>query len=115
MKIARALVLSATIVVLSAGCAGYYSGSTLVPGRSAAAEVEATMGTPTERVKLPGGDTLWFYPRGPYGRQTYAVRVGADGLVREVSQVLTMQNLAKLRIGQLTPDQSEPSWVRLLA
>jgi SmpA / OmlA family len=102
MKIARYLPIAA--VVLTAACASY-SGSGLVPGTSTAAQVEATMGAPRERIKLPGGDTLWAYPRGPHARQTYGVRVGADGVVREVSQLLTVPNLAKLRIGQSTSDE----------
>jgi hypothetical protein len=91
----------------AAGCAGYYSGSTLKPGVSTAADVEATMGHPAERIALRSGDSLWEYPRGPEGRQTYSVRVGRDGVVRRVSQVLTIENLAKLRVGQSTPASVE--------
>ena len=102
--------MALTIVAASfaaAGCAGYYSGSTLKPGVSTGADVEATMGKPAERIALRSGDSLWEYPRGPEGRQTYSVRVGRDGVVRRVSQVLTIENLAKLRVGQSTPASVE--------
>jgi hypothetical protein len=98
----RALVGMALVSAVAA-CATF-SGANLVPGKSTATEVEATMGQPAARIKLPGGDTLWQYPRGSAARQTFAVRIGADGVVREVSQIRTIQNLAKLEIGKSTPD-----------
>jgi hypothetical protein len=102
---AKAWVGAALIAAVSA-CASY-SGRNLVPGKSTAAEVEATMGKPAELVSLVGGDVLWQYPRGPAGRQTYAVRLGPDNVVREVSQVLTMQNLAQLVPGESTPEDAK--------
>src|SRR5215831_18182579 len=77
-----------------AACASYYSGAGLVPGKSTSAEVEAAMGKPAEIVNLGGGEALWQYPRGP------------DGRVREVSQVLSMQNLTHLRPGESTPEDA---------
>src|SRR5262245_8426744 len=85
-----------------AGCAGFYSGANLVPGASTGADVVAAMGQPAEIIELRGGESLWEYPRG-LGRQTYAVRLAPDGRVRSVSQVLTLQNLARLVPGQSTP------------
>jgi len=89
-----------------AACASYYSGSGLVPGKSTSAEVEAAMGKPAEIVNLGGGEALWQYPRGPAGRETFVVHIGPDGRVREVSQVLSMQNLAHLRPGESTPEDA---------
>jgi SmpA / OmlA family len=85
------------------GCASFYRGSGLVPGVSTGADVAADMGRPAEIIKLPGGESLWTYPRG-LGRQTYAVRLGADDRVRSLSQVLTLQNLARLEPGRSTPE-----------
>ena len=82
-------------VALLAGCAAY-DGRGLAPGRSVAGDVQALMGTPAEKTTLAGGDTLWFYPRMPYGRQTFAVRLGPDGVVRGVEQRLTVENMQKL-------------------
>jgi len=99
----RSRLLVVSLVAIAAGCASY-SGSNLVPGKSTAAEVEATMGNPADRIGAPGGDSVWYYPRGLTARQTFAVRLGADGVVREVSQVRTLENIAKLQIGRSTPD-----------
>ena len=99
----RALI-GVALVAAIAGCASSFSGAKLVPGKSTIAEVEAAMGQPAARIKLPGGDTLWQYPRGSAARQTFAVRIGPDGVVREVSQVRTIQNLGKIKIGGSTAD-----------
>jgi hypothetical protein len=93
----RTLLILAIAVV--AGCAS--TGADLVPGKSTTADVEREMGRPADRLTVAGGDTVWYYPRG-MARTTYAVRVGADGLVRDVSQLLTMANLAKLEPGKST-------------
>jgi len=85
----------------AAGCASY-DGRGLVPGRSTATEVEALMGKPAERLALAEGDRLGFYPRNPYGLHTYAVRLSPEGVVREVDQRLTVQNLSRLVAGTHT-------------
>jgi hypothetical protein len=94
------------LAVAISACASYYSGAGLIPGKSASAEVEAAMGSPPAIVTLGGGEALWQYPRRPAGRETFAVRIGPDGRVREVSQVLSMQNLARLPPGESTPDDA---------
>ena len=86
---------------LLSGCASY-SGSSLVAGKSTAAEVEALMGKPAERLDQAGGGSVLYYPRGPAGRQTYAVSIGADGRVQAVEQRLTDVNIAKLVRGTTT-------------
>jgi hypothetical protein len=86
---------------LLAGCASY-DGRGLVPGKSTTAEVEQLMGPPADKTGGPSGDSVWFYPRGPMGRHTYAVRVAPDGVVRSVEQRLTVENLSKLVAGQTT-------------
>lgn len=88
-------------VGLLSGCASY-SGSSLVAGKSTAAEVESLMGKPAERVETPGGGAVLYYPRGPAGRETYAVVLGADGKVQAVEQRLTDANIAKLVVGTTT-------------
>jgi hypothetical protein len=86
---------------LLSGCASY-SGSSLVAGKSTAAEAEALMGKPAERVEKPGGGSVLYYPRGPAGRETYAVSIGADGKVQAVEQRLTDANIAKVVLGTTT-------------
>ena len=83
------------------GCASY-SGSSLVAGKSTVAEVEALMGKPAERVEKPGGGSVLYYPRGPAGRETYAVSIGADAKVQAVEQRLTDANIATLVAGTTT-------------
>ena len=91
-------------LLLAAGCASY-DGASLVPGQSNAAKVEEIMGPPKERVTVAGGETIWFYPRGPFGSTTYAVRLSSGGVVQSVDQVLTSENIAKLRAGETTSRQ----------
>src|SRR5688572_24801867 len=69
--------LIAVLVACLAGCASY-DGRGLIAGKSTTAEIQATMGAPVERHSV-GGESVWWYPRGPMGFHTYAVRVGADG------------------------------------
>lgn len=54
------------------------------------------MGVAAEKLALPGGDSVWYYPRGPIGRHTFAVTLGPDGVLRGIDQRLTMANVAKL-------------------
>jgi hypothetical protein len=92
------------VAILLAGCASY-DGKGLVSGQSTAADVEALMGAPTERVKAADGDTVWFYSRQPFGRQMYAARIAPDGRLRSIEQVLTEANAGKLVPGQSTRAQ----------
>jgi hypothetical protein len=95
--------LLAAMALLIGGCASY-DGRGLVPGQSAA-EVEAVMGAPTERVKAADGDTILFYSRQPFGRQMYAARIAPDGRLRSMEQVLTEANTVKLVPGVSTRAQ----------
>jgi hypothetical protein len=97
MKLQSAL----AALLLLAGCASY-NGNGLVAGRSTAADVEGLMGQPREKLAVKDGDTIWFYPRNPAGRDTYAVRVASDGRVRSVEQTLTVENTARLVAGTST-------------
>ena len=96
----RAFAVTLLATMFFTGCAAY-SGGHLVPGKSTAAEVETTMGAPGEKVVV-AGVTRWFYPRGPVGQYTYAVNVGADGIVQGVEQTLTYENVQKLKAGGMT-------------
>lgn len=86
---------------LLSGCVSY-SGSSLVAGRSTAADAEAVMGKPAERIERPGGGSVLYYPHGPIGRETFAVTIGADGKVQSVEQRLTDANIAKVVNGTWT-------------
>src|SRR5207302_5444127 len=85
-------------VLALTGCAGF-SGRGLVPGQSSAEEVEALMGPAADTRQGPGGETVRYYSRLPYGREMYAARIGSDGKLRALEQRLTDDNVAKLRPG----------------
>jgi len=92
---------AATLMMLSfaallGGCAG--AGS-LVAGQSTEADVRVRMGTPTA-TRTEGGDKLWEYATGPEGFYTRLVRMGADGRVKEVTELLTEEQFAKIIPGQ---------------
>ena len=86
-----------------AGCAGW-SGSNLVPGQSTAAEVEASMGPATERRAGPNGETVLWFSRQPYGRESYAARIGPDGRLISIEQRLTVDNLNYHERGKMTDE-----------
>ena len=104
---------SVAIVAVLAGCASY-DGRGLVPGQSRAEDVQTVMGTPTEKIAASGNDTLWFYSRNPSGFHSYAVRIGSDGVMRNIEQRLTVENMQKLRPGTTTASETRqllgPPW-----
>lgn len=63
-------------------------------------EVTQSMGQPTNRYALPQGGSRLEYARGPYGKQTYMVDIGADGRVQQVQQVLTEANFSTVHPGE---------------
>ena len=86
-----------------AGCASY-DGRNLAIGISTASDVAASMGIPADKVAGQNGDIIWQYPHGPLGRHTYAVRIGSDSIVKEVRQLLTEENIARIVVNQSTRD-----------
>ncbi|MGA8049952.1 MAG: hypothetical protein WCA09_07220 [Burkholderiales bacterium] len=95
----RGWVLAAMFVLL-AGCAGF-SGANLVPGKSTAAEVRASMGEPSMIVQKPG-ETWWYYPRGYFARKTFVARIGPDGMLRGIEQRLDDAYIKKVQVGEST-------------
>jgi hypothetical protein len=101
------------VIGLVSGCASF-NGYGLKPGSSSAADVEALMGTPAERLAAGGGESVWYYPRQPAGLQTFAVRIGPDGVMRGIEQRLTERNLKLLVPGITTLQETRallgPPW-----
>jgi len=91
MRLATILTLMLFAGVL-AGCA---SPRSFAPG-SSIVDVRARAGTPTDIRFDRNGDELWEYATGPEGTETYLVRVGLDGKVKEVTQLLTDEQLMKI-------------------
>jgi hypothetical protein len=101
MKTFRIALAALLVAAFFAGCAAY-DGRGLMPGQSSAKDVEALMGRPAERLTIAGGDSVWYYPRGPFGKETYAVRLTPQGTVVSIEQRLTVENVRKLVIGVST-------------
>ena len=100
MKLSTILV-SLSCIGLLGGCANPRS---LVVGQSTEADVRGRMGTPTDTRVDRNGDPLWEYATGPEGFETHRVRFGADGKVKEVTQLLAEDQLAKVALGTMTKD-----------
>lgn len=93
-----------TTLVLSlsgflAGC-GHFGG--LAPGQSGKDDVRASLGAPAEIRKDRNGDELWEYPGGAEGHEAYRVRIGTDGKVKEVTQLVTEERFMRVVPGQTT-------------
>ena len=86
-----------------AGCAS--EGRGLVPGQSTAADVEARMGVPADKRPAAGGETVYFYPRLPWGYATYAARIAPDGRLVALEQRLTLENTEQLKVGATRAEQ----------
>jgi hypothetical protein len=86
------------LAVLLAGCASF-EGRGLVPGQSSAAEVEAVMGPAADKRPAAGGETVYYFPRLPWGYATYAARIAPDGKLVALEQRLTAENIERLKPG----------------
>ncbi|OQA32492.1 MAG: SmpA / OmlA family protein [Betaproteobacteria bacterium ADurb.Bin341] len=71
----------------------------LKPGISTALEVRDRMGTPTMEWQETDGSIVWEYPRMPNGVVNYMVVIGPDKILREIRQVLTEENFARILPG----------------
>jgi hypothetical protein len=71
-------------------------GRGLQPGQSTVADVRAVMGEPAEKRAGPGGESVYWYPRLPYGRESYAARIDSEGKLIALEQRLTEENIAKV-------------------
>ena len=75
------------------------TGPALVPGESPASAVDARLGPVTEVHHLADGESVRYYSRQPWGHQTFAAHIGADGRFRTLEQVMTEDNVARLHAG----------------
>lgn len=71
----------------------------LKPGISTSVEVRERMGPPTMTWTDADGTQTWEYPRTPEGTVNYMIVIGPDGVLREIRQVLTDENCAKIKPG----------------
>ena len=91
-------------LILAAGCASF-DGRGLVPGQSSLGDVEKTMGAPADKRPGRDGETVYYYPRLPWGYATYAARIGPDGRLIALEQRLTEENIARLKPGATRADE----------
>ncbi len=102
MRLLGQALLGLTLLALLAGCASY-SGSGLKPGIATETEVMAVMGAPAATWKTPVG-SVWAYPRGPWGLETFLVRFDADGKLALIEQVLDEEHFAQIKADMTQDD-----------
>lgn len=71
----------------------------LRPGISSAAEVRNIMGEPGMEWQNPDGSRTWEYSRQPEGKECFMLTLGPDAVLQSVEQVITPENLARVRPG----------------
>ncbi len=89
--------------MLLAACASY-SGSGLKPGEARLDDVQGLMGPPAMRWQEPDGSVQLAYPRGPLGYHTFMVKLGPDGRLQSIANVLEEKSFARIR-AQMTKDE----------
>lgn len=89
--------VAASFVALLTACA---TPASITPG-AAETDVVAKLGNPVDRHRLPDGSVNLEYSTAPMGQYAWMVNVDG-GRVRDVRQVLTVEEFAKLRIGKDT-------------
>lgn len=77
----------------------YFAVKELRPGVSTGFEVRERMGAPTMEWRNVDGTLTWEFSRQPEGAVNYMVVVGPDNLLREIRQVLTDENFARVERG----------------
>ncbi len=90
-----------SVMLFAAVLTGCASPRAFGPGSSMVG-VLARAGPPTDICFDRNGDELWEYASGPQGTETYLVRAGSDGKVKEVTQILTDDQLMKIVPGTMT-------------
>jgi hypothetical protein len=98
------IAFSIACAVLLAGCAGF-EGRGLVPGKSTASEVETVMGAAADKRPGAAGETVYYFPRLPWGYVTYAARIAPDGRLVALEQRLTQANVEKLKVNVTRADE----------
>src|SRR3954453_16100310 len=86
------------LCIALAGCASV-DGYNLRPGDSTVHDVEMVMGQPADKRAGPDGQTIYWYPQLPYGRASYAARIGQDGTLLAIEQRLVEENIRQVAIG----------------
>ena len=97
--------LAGILLAALVACCASYSGAGLVPGVSTETDVEAVMGNPADVREAPGGETVLWYPRMPWGDGSYAARIGPDRKLLSIEQRITEENIAQIVRGKSTTEE----------
>lgn len=92
------LLLSVGVATILAGCATGYAPSQAMLGMSRD-EVIARLGQPDPMPADVGSAERLDFPRGPYGKHTYAAFFDGSGRLRGFEQLLKEENFAKIKPG----------------
>ncbi|MBU0753435.1 MAG: outer membrane protein assembly factor BamE [Gammaproteobacteria bacterium] len=84
------------LALLLAACAGV---ADLRPGESRIEDVQRSLGAPQLQWQDAGGTTHLAYPRGPEGLKTFIARIGPDGRLQGIENVLDEQHFAAIKPG----------------
>ncbi|MDO4637147.1 MAG: outer membrane protein assembly factor BamE [Lautropia sp.] len=87
------------LALMPLGACDFVAQQKLAPGESTEADVRRWMGQPEMTWEESDGSRTLEYPRGPRGKETYFVTIGADGRYRSIRQVLTEENFQRLAPG----------------
>lgn len=90
--------LSGLIAFLLQGCDSVKL-EKLKPGVTTMVQAREIMGSPTMEWLDSDGSATWEYPRTPAGVVNYMIDFGPDKVLREVRQVLTEENFARVKEG----------------
>jgi hypothetical protein len=113
--------LIALLLALALAACASYNGAGLRPGEAGLDDVITLMGPPAMRWQDPDGSTQLAYPRGPEGIHTFMVRLGGDGRLQSIKNVLDGADFAQIRPGMTQaqvlrilgpPDDSRTSYFR---
>jgi hypothetical protein len=108
MYIRKAIARSMLVCAALSGCVPMQPFNSALSGKqslSSKADLRRAWGRPTDIRFTPDAEEIWEYARGPMGRQTFIARIGRDGRVLDVKQVLTEAHIAQLRAGYSTSAQ----------
>jgi outer membrane protein assembly factor BamE (lipoprotein component of BamABCDE complex) len=84
---------------LSVGLVGCDRASQLEESVSTEVQVRKEFGEPRTITVAPDGSRTFDYPRQPEGWTNYVIKLGADGKVTSIRQLLTPDNFAKVTPG----------------
>lgn len=76
----------------------------LKPGLTTTQALRRIMGAPTTTWTDDDGTQTWEYPRTPEGTANYMMVIDANGLLREVRQVLCDEYFARVSVGMSRAD-----------